>query len=137
MNLFKKGDMAGPGNYRGETLLSTVGKTFRKILKDRTETTLDKEDKISEGQAGLRPNRSCVAHVHTLGKIIQGRKDAGQTTYWLFPDVQKAYDTVWRHGLLETPWEMGIRGNMWGIDEKYDGMCEKCCGAGRGSIAVC
>ena len=28
VNLFKKGDKAGPGNNRGITPLSTVGKTF-------------------------------------------------------------------------------------------------------------
>ena len=32
-----------------------------------------------------------------LGKIIQGRKREGPTTYSSFPEVQKAYDTaVWR-----------------------------------------
>ena len=33
---------------------------------------------------------SCVHHVYTLGKIIQGRKDAGLMTYCFFLDVQKA-----------------------------------------------
>ena len=32
--LFKKGDTADPGNYRGITLLSTVGKTYFTILND-------------------------------------------------------------------------------------------------------
>ena len=31
-NLFKKGDREDPGNCRGITLLSVVGKTFRKVL---------------------------------------------------------------------------------------------------------
>ena len=35
MNLFKKGDKANPGKYGGITILSTVGKTFCKILNDR------------------------------------------------------------------------------------------------------
>ena len=118
VNLFKKGDKADPGNYRGITLLSTVGKTFCKILNDRMGTMLEKEDKISEGQAGFRPNRSCVDHVYTLGKIIQGRKDAGLTTYCFFLDVQKAYDTVWRNGLWKKLWEIGIRGKMWRMMKK-------------------
>ena len=97
--MFTKGDKAESRNYRGMTLLSTVGKTFCKILNDRMGTMLEKDGKIRERQAGFRPNRSCVNHVYTLGKVIQGRKGAGLTTYCFFLDVQKAYDTVWRNAL--------------------------------------
>ena len=39
--------------------------------------------------------------MYTLGKIIQGRKDAGRSTYCFFVAVQKAYDTaVWRNGVV-------------------------------------
>ena len=67
VNLFKKGDKADLGNYRGITLLSTIGKTFCKSLNDRVGTMLEMEEKISEGQAGFRPNRSCVDQVYKLG----------------------------------------------------------------------
>ena len=133
VNLFKKGDKADPGNnwgitllsivgkrdkadpenYWGITIFSTVGKTFCKILNGGMGTMLEKDEKISEGRAGFRPNRRCVDHVYTLGKIIQGRKDPGLTTYCFFLDVQKAYDTVWRNGLWKNMWEIGIRGKMW------------------------
>ena len=79
---------------------------------------MEKDEKISEGLAGFRPNRSCVDHVYTLGNIIQGRKYAGLTTYCFFLDVQKTYDTVWRNGLVKNMWEIGIRGKMWSMMEK-------------------
>ena len=59
----------------------------------------EKDEKISEGEARYRPNRSCVDLVYTFGKTIKGRKDAGQTVYCFFLDVQKAYDTVLRNGM--------------------------------------
>ena len=66
-----QGDKADPGNYRESTRLSTVDKAFGKILNDRTGTMLEKDEKMSEGQAGFRSNRSCcVDRVYTFGKII-------------------------------------------------------------------
>ena len=79
-NTFKKGDKADPGNYRGITMRSTVGKTFRKILNDKKGTMMEREAKVSEGQAGIGLNCSCEDHVYTSAKNIQGRKDAGGTT---------------------------------------------------------
>ena len=58
---------------------------------------MEEEDRISEGQAGFRPKRGFVDHVYTLGRIVQGMKHAGLTTYCCFLDVQKAYDTAWRN----------------------------------------
>ena len=60
VNLFKKGEKADPGNCRGITPLSTVEKTICKLLNDRMGTMLEKAKRRSEGQAGFRPNRSCV-----------------------------------------------------------------------------
>ena len=79
---------------------------------------LDKDEKISEAQAGFKPSRTCVHHVHTLGKMIQSRKDAGLTTYCVFLDVQKAYDTVWRNQMWKKMLKIGIRGKMWRIMKK-------------------
>ena len=49
--------------------------------------------------------------MYTLDQVVQGRKDAGRTTYCFFLDVQRAYDTVWRTGLREKLWEIGSRGD--------------------------
>ena len=72
-----------------------------------------KGETFSEGQAGFRPSRICVDHVYTLGKIIQGRQDAGLTTYCFFLETCKRpiYGTVWRNGLWKM-WEVGIRETM-------------------------
>ena len=71
--IVKKGDREDPGNYRGITLLSVVGKVFCKILNNRLVQCLDKGGALHEGQAGFRVNRSCVDNVYTLNEIVQDR----------------------------------------------------------------
>ena len=92
----KKEGTADPGNYGGIRLLRTLDICFCccKILDDRTGTVTEEEDKTSEGQAGFGPNRSCVDHAHALGKVLQGRMDAGLTACCFFIDVQKEYGNM-------------------------------------------
>ena len=115
VNLFKKGDKEDPGNYRGITLLSVVGKVFCKILNDRLVKHLDEGQALHEGQAGFRKKRSCIDNVYTLNEIVQGRLREGKKTYAFFLDDQKAYDTVWRNGLWVKLWDLGVRGRMWRV----------------------
>ena len=114
VNIFKNGDKEEPGNYRGITLLSVVGKVFCKILNNRLVEHLDRERALHEGQAGFRKNRSCI-DVYTLNEVVQGRLREDKPTYAFFLDVQKAYDTVWRDGLWLKLWDMGVKGKMWHV----------------------
>ena len=118
VNIFKKGDREDPGNYRGITLLSVVGKVFCKILNNRLVQCLDKEGALHEGQAGFRLNRGCMDNVYTLNEIVQGRLRENKKTYAFFLDIQKAYDTVWHDGLWYKLWDMGVKGRMWRVIKK-------------------
>ena len=115
VSLFKKGDKEDPGNYRGITLLSVVGKVFCKILNDRLVQYLDKSSKIHEGQAGFRAGRCCIDNIFTLNELIQGRLKEGKKTFSFLLDIQKAYDSVWRNGLWLTLWNMEVKGKMWRV----------------------
>ena len=69
----KKGDKMDPGNYRGITLLSAVGKVFCKILNDRLVQHFDEGQTLHEGQAGFRKKRSCVDNVrNSAGSVERG-----------------------------------------------------------------
>ena len=60
VNLFMKGDKEDPGNYRGITLLSVVGKVVCNVLNSRFVKHLDEGKALHEGQAGFRVGRGCV-----------------------------------------------------------------------------
>ena len=58
---------------------------------------MEKEDKISEGQTGFRPNRSCVDSVYRLGKGNPRKERRGANNVLFLSrctDGQKAYDTA-------------------------------------------
>ena len=68
-----KWDKEDPGNYRGITLLSVVGKVFCKILNNRLVERLDRGGILHEGQAGFRVNRSCMDNVKRIGRLRENK----------------------------------------------------------------
>eukprot|EP00736_Rhodelphis_marinus_P007819 Rmarinus@m.22826 len=113
--LFKAGDLLEPGNYRGITLLSCVYKTFARVVNQRLTVWLESNNRISERQAGFRPNRQCADHVYTLDTILRYRRKQKKPTYVCFIDFQKAYDKVWHRGLWYRLWDIGVRGKVWRV----------------------
>jgi exonuclease III len=111
--LYKKGDPADPGNYRGISLLDVVGKVFTKLVAQRIEEKI--KDVIVEEQAGFTAKKGCTEHIFVLDQILRGRKAEGKDTFLFFLDVRKAFDTVWRDGLLLKLWEAGVRGRIWSL----------------------
>ena len=53
INLFKEGGRADPGNFRGITLLSASGKSFCKILNDKSRNGVLKERSIQRPASGF------------------------------------------------------------------------------------
>ena len=68
--LFKKGDKCDVNNYRGITLLSTLGKLFTKILNNRLVFWSDTYNIITDTQAGFRKGRSTVDNIFIIQSII-------------------------------------------------------------------
>ena len=113
INLFKEGDPADPGNYRGIALISCLGKLYLSLW--ATRLAEHAEGVLSDGQGGFRRRRSTVDQAVALHEILLNDKRAGKTTYTCFIDFRKAFDTVWHDGLWKQLWESGIRGKAWRI----------------------
>ena len=64
--IFKKGDINEVSNYRGITLLSTLGKLFTRILNNRLNKWAEMYNVYIEAQAGFRKHMGTVDNIFVL-----------------------------------------------------------------------
>ena len=98
--LHKSGELNDPDNYRGITLNSCVSKLFTMLCNDRLVNFCDHNQLIDYSQIGFRKGFRTADHVFTLKTIVNDALDNNKKIYACFVDFKKAYDSVWREGLL-------------------------------------
>ena len=108
--IYKNGDMSDVNNFRGITLLSTLGKPFTKVLNNRLTFWSDTYDILSDTQAGFRKGRGTIDNIFIIQFIRTGEK-----VYCAFIDFRKAFDYLNRDCLWFKLLKSGIRGNMYDI----------------------
>lgn len=93
--IHKKGPVSDPGNYRGISLTSVIGKVFMKIIQKRITAWAESESLFDECQAGFRKGRSTIDQIFVLQSVIQKylSKPRGRF-YCIFVDFSKAFDSV-------------------------------------------
>ena len=106
----KDGDLADPGNYRGISLMSCTLKVLMVALSQRINSALEERQLFHPSQAGFRKLEEAVTQAACVLEILQRRKIAGDTTYAVFVDLQKAYDTVTHGALFAKLSQIGIQG---------------------------
>jgi hypothetical protein len=85
------------------------------VLNARIMQYLETNNKLHDAQHGFRPGRSAVDNIFMLKTCLDARVHEKKDTYLLFVDIAKAYDTVWREGLLWHLWQKGITGKMFRV----------------------
>jgi exonuclease III len=95
--LFKKGDSSIPSNWRPICLKELTAKLLSSIINQRLLLVLKKHG--VEYQSGAQKNRGCVDGNFALKTATQIRRHHNQTSWILFTDLMKAFDSV-HHDLL-------------------------------------
>ena len=109
--LLKEGkDPEKTESYRPISLTSCLGKLLEKIVADRLSHILETRGGFNSNQAGFRRNRCTGDQVLKLVQAATDEMQAkkGNFTIVTFFDFSKAYDKVWRVGLLHKMIEKGI-----------------------------
>ena len=110
--IFKKGDVNEVANYRGITLLSTLGKLFTTILNNRLNKWAEEYGIYIEAHAGFRKHMSTVDNVFVLNGLITHSINNNEYLYCCVVDFTKPFDYVERDILWYKLIKIGVRGQM-------------------------
>ena len=105
-------DATMPSNYRPIALTSQLGKIMERMVNDRLVYWLEMRNILYSYQTGFRQRRGTMDPVVTLEESIRKAQVNKETILAVFFDIEKAYDMVWREGLLIKLRQMGIKGRM-------------------------
>ena len=91
INLFKgKGDAVERGNFRGLKLLEHLMKVFEKVIEKHIRDIVN----IDEMQFGFMPGKGTIDAIFIARQIQERYRDKKKDLYFMFIDLEKAFDRV-------------------------------------------
>ena len=101
-------DHTNPTNYRPIALTSCLCKTMERMVNDRLVWFLESNNLLTNIQCGFRKSRSTIDHLIRLESFVRNAFINKQHAISIFFDLEKAYDTTWKYGILKDLHDYGI-----------------------------
>ena len=101
----------GLADYRPISLLSCFSKIIERMAERRISHHLESLNIIKPTQGGFRPLRSAEEQALSIIQAAHGSWGKGRDHLLITLDIRKAFDTVWREGLI---WKVFNKANITG-----------------------
>ena len=108
-------DPALPSSYRPISLTDCLGKLLERVIAERLSAYMEENHLFNECQAGFRKERSTTDQVVKLVQLATDRMqntDGEVATLVTFFDFERAYDKVWREGLISKMIKLNVPYNF-------------------------
>ena len=105
-------DPFDPTNYRPIALTSCLCKTMERMINVRLVWYLESNNLLTPAQSGFRKGRCTLDHLVRLETYIREAFLRKKRLIAVFFDLEKAYDTTWKYGIMKDLYDMNIRGRM-------------------------
>ena len=105
-------DPKNPSNYCPISLTRCLCKTMERMINTRLVWFLEKNNILTKYQSGFRKGRTTTDQLIRLESFIRDSFLKGNHVVSVFFDLEKAYDTVWKYGVIRYLHKVGLRGRM-------------------------
>ena len=99
-------------NYRPISLLNSEDKVFERLIFKHLYNHLKDNNLLTPFQSGFIPGDSTVNQLAFLYNTFCKALDSGKEVRVVFLDINKAFDRVWRAGLIHKLKAAGVSGKM-------------------------
>ena len=114
-----KKDVTDPQSYRPISLTSCLSKIIERMIARRLSSYLESRNILAPQQAGFRRGRGCMDHIMSLQDNIQRSMSMGGCTVGVFIDYDRAFDLLWREGLLYKIRKLKLGKNIYKFIENF------------------
>ena len=110
--IFKSGCVSDPNNYRGISISSCLGKFFCSIINERVQN-----HPLHKSQIGFTPGFRTSDNLFTPKSLIDHHVTYSSRgkIFACFVDLRKAFDSVWRNGLLNKLLKVDVTGKTYNL----------------------